>query len=323
MTNIYVYIRVSSSRQADQDHASLDAQQQKCLEYVKHIVDTPIVIREVVSARNLNNQLFLLNSAVNVEDNSIIVVYNVSRFSRDAVRGIELLNAFRKRNIRVVSVMEGIDSISCRAAFRTKLVEANEESDVISDRVSGAVAFIREHGGHIGGAPFGYIVSRAETPVVAGGTYRARVLAPNQAEMSIISHIVFHIENRTGLDDIIESEPRKSKRVGVCNLIADVLNRDNRLRRGAQWTGQSVKAIYDKYRKGAYSEDMQEVDSCDSGEVCEVCKGLDSEKGNEMMLCDHCNKGFHVKCIRLPRVPKGSFFCGVICQLAGATMMEE
>ena len=322
MPNIHIYIRVSSKRQADEGGVSLDAQQQKCLEYVQqHFVHTiPFIRREIVSARDLRNQL--IANTTDIVDNDIIVVYNVSRFSRDSVRGIEFVNTLRKRNIRVISVMEGIDSISCRAAFRTKIVEANEESDVISDRVSGAVAFIRKNGGHIGAAPFGYIIARSENPAVLGGTYRARVLAVNQIEMSIISAIVFHIENRTPLDDIIEKEPRKSQRVGVCNLIADMLNRENRLRRDCQWTAQSVKAIYDKYRKGDYSKDLKDVESCDSGELCEICHSGHSEKGNEMVLCDHCNKGFHIKCIRMERVPKGSFFCGVVCQMAGATLMD-
>ena len=28
-----------------------------------------------------------------------------------------------------------------------------------------------------------------------------------------------------------------------------------------------------------------------------------------MLLCDLCNRGFHLKCIKLPRVPKGAWFC--------------
>ena len=322
MPSIHIYTRVSSKRQDGQGHVSLDAQLQKCLDYARTLgsVD-PIVHSETVSARQMHNQWFLNNTHL-LADGDIIVVYNVSRFSRDAVYGIELLKTLRARNIKVIAVMEGIDSISCRAAFHTKLVDANEESDVISERVSGAVAFIRANGGHLGAAPFGYTAVRAENPAVHGGTYCARILKPNEAEMSVISRIVFYIENRTELDDIIESEPRKNARVGVCNLIADMLNREGALRRGTQWTAQSVKAIYDKYRRGTFTEDLGQVVGCDSGETCEICHEGHSEKGNEMVLCDHCNKGFHVKCIRLPRVPKGSFFCGVVCQLAGATMME-
>ena len=323
MPSIHIYSRVSSMRQAQEGCVSLDAQQQKCVEYVQHHYPgaVPIIRREAVSARDLRNQQFF-KSVADIADNDVIVVYNVSRFSRDSVRGIELLNTLRKRNVRIISVMEGIDSISCRAAFRTKVVEANEESDVISDRVSGAVAFIRKNGGHIGAAPFGYTVSRAETPAIEGGTYRARILQPNKEELGVISRIVFYIENHTELDIVIESEPRKSHRIGVCNLIADMLNRNGALRRGEEWTAHSVKAIYDKYRKGAYSDDLEDVVSCDSGETCEICHEGHSEKSNQMLLCDHCNKGFHIKCIRLPRVPKGSFFCGVICQMAGATMMD-
>jgi [histone H3]-lysine27 N-methyltransferase len=42
---------------------------------------------------------------------------------------------------------------------------------------------------------------------------------------------------------------------------------------------------------------------------CEQCRLGDSE--SELVLCDGCDKGFHIYCLRpiVVRVPTGSWFC--------------
>jgi origin recognition complex subunit 4 len=54
----------------------------------------------------------------------------------------------------------------------------------------------------------------------------------------------------------------------------------------------------------------EEEESDDNDDVpCAVCKGLDSKKGNEMILCDSCDFAVHLNCYDLPKVPKGDWFC--------------
>ena len=55
--------------------------------------------------------------------------------------------------------------------------------------------------------------------------------------------------------------------------------------------------------------------ACDalSGEVCHVCGGHHSRRGNEMLLCDGegCGRGYHLRCFEVPlkRVPDDSWLC--------------
>lgn len=317
MPSVYIYTRVSTKRQSEQNHVSLDTQLQKCLDYLQ---DKPFgVFSETSSARVLQKQFELLKLINTVENGDTIVVYNVSRFTRDAAYGIDLLNDLYKRRIAVVSVMEGINSIANRVSFRTKLVEANEESDVISDRVRGATEFIKGHGGHIGIAPYGFMTVRSDNPAIEGGTYRPLVLQTNNEEMAVVKRIVHHVNCRTHLDEINEGQP-KHLQVGICNLIADMLNCEGILKRGKTWTPESVKGIYKKFKDDiSLSSSFEDV-----GELCEICHEGHSEKGNEMVLCDKCDKGFHIKCINMKRVPKNSFYCSVMCQYAEMSLtMEE
>ncbi|KAG0649440.1 Origin recognition complex subunit 4 [Hyphodiscus hymeniophilus] len=43
--------------------------------------------------------------------------------------------------------------------------------------------------------------------------------------------------------------------------------------------------------------------------ACAFCKGLDSDKGNEIILCESCDFAIHLKCYGLSQVPKGDWLC--------------
>ena len=46
--------------------------------------------------------------------------------------------------------------------------------------------------------------------------------------------------------------------------------------------------------------------------TCDICKvNYDNEEGDELLLCDDCNNGFHLNCLepKLSRVPEGNWFC--------------
>ncbi|KAM7537949.1 hypothetical protein Aperf_G00000076637 [Anoplocephala perfoliata] len=42
---------------------------------------------------------------------------------------------------------------------------------------------------------------------------------------------------------------------------------------------------------------------------CDVCRGLDSEEGNEIVFCDKCNVGVHQMCYGVGTIPEGPWFC--------------
>ena len=203
--------------------------------------------------------------------------------------------------------MDNITYPANRNFFRLKLVEANEESDVISERVTNAIQFIKEKGGHIGKAPYGYKAVRQENP----NGYCMRVLVEDENEMDVIRRIVSLVD-ATYIEQISQNQG-----VGLCNVIADILNQDNMLnRQGDFWNAYSVKRIYLKF-KDFFRE---EVCKCDVDEdtddiECVICSEYHSNPSNEMILCDGCNGGYHIQCIDYKSVPEGAFFCSIVCKL--------
>lgn len=59
--------------------------------------------------------------------------------------------------------------------------------------------------------------------------------------------------------------------------------------------------------------ERDEEDEEDADDVaCAVCNGLDSKKGNEIILCDNentCDFAVHLRCYGLSKVPKGEWLC--------------
>ncbi len=50
--------------------------------------------------------------------------------------------------------------------------------------------------------------------------------------------------------------------------------------------------------------------------VCMICENGDSNVGNEIVLCDSCDRGFHLNCINLTVLPPGDWFCGKCVKMA-------
>ena len=40
---------------------------------------------------------------------------------------------------------------------------------------------------------------------------------------------------------------------------------------------------------------------------CVICE--DKGNDNEMILCDHCQNGFHMRCMKMEELPVGTFYC--------------
>ena len=59
------------------------------------------------------------------------------------------------------------------------------------------------------------------------------------------------------------------------------------------------------------SSPFTESDNGDGAESdeCEICHGKSSEEGNQILLCDGCDRGFHQACYNIVNVPEGAWFC--------------
>ena len=60
-------------------------------------------------------------------------------------------------------------------------------------------------------------------------------------------------------------------------------------------------------------EEDDDDDDDDDDDECAVCRGADSQPGNEMLLCDRrgCDGAYHQQCLRpaVRRVPEGAWHC--------------
>ena len=304
---IFIYGRVSSSRQAGTDHASLDVQieQSKAFARQNYPGVGQVIVSETISGRILSSQKKLGKILEKLKSGDVFIFYNVSRFSRDSANAIGMLAKLGREGVRIHSVFDKLNYPADRASFRRLLVEANEESDVISDRVRGALSYIRGQNGHIGTAPYGYKAERKTS--VRGHTYCPRKLTSNPEEMEVVRKIIHYVDKITDLDS------RVTKNYAICNVIAETFNTSNILCRGKPWTAERVKGIYKTFTESG-SKKCGDADTDDGGIACQICKYTDFTSKNLIVLCDGCNKGYHIKCVKIPKVPEGQFFCSLMCQ---------
>ena len=306
---IYIYARVSSAAQATGESTSLDFQLAQCSAFARSRYPDigQVTITEVYSGRLLEKQRKLNIILSLVKGGDIIIFYAVSRLTRDAPAGMSLLASLARKEVRVHSVFEKISYPADRGTFRRLFVDANEESDVISDRVRGAISHIRARNGHVGTPSFGYKTERITRAL--GQSYCPRKLVANPKEMALVNRIIYYVDTNTELDDIATEAG-----VGICNVIADTLNAENKLCRGKPWTQFRVRDIYKTFAPPKGEERDEETEFIDETDPCEICKGVDSVDSNPIILCDCCDRGFHMKCMKMASVPDGKFFCSMLCQ---------
>ena len=82
----------------------------------------------------------------------------------------------------------------------------------------------------------------------------------------------------------------------------------------ARWPKQQNKKDPDvdgqpKAEHGGQSRSEGDQSAETDDEVCAVCSRPDSDRGNEIVLCDNCDLGFHQKCCGLAAIPEGDWIC--------------
>ncbi|KAK1988502.1 PHD-finger domain-containing protein [Colletotrichum cereale] len=57
-------------------------------------------------------------------------------------------------------------------------------------------------------------------------------------------------------------------------------------------------------------EEQAAAEKSDEDEdVCLICSKPDSKAGNRILFCDGCDKAYHQKCYKVPKVPRGDWYC--------------
>lgn len=233
INKIFVYCRVSSANQDNirKGHISIHLQEAKCRVYtVKAGAPVYGVVKETKSARNINHQRKLLNIVNCLTDNDLLLIWNITRFSRDPIGGLEIVKKIQDKGASVY-FME--DDILIRPTclpntihkFREMLSQSRLESDVISWRVRGHKKIQSTKGSYMGGvAPFGYKIHITKD--------RVRKLKCINSEQSIITHI--------------KQTARNSNVKRKYSEIANSLNESNKKYRNKDWKASSVKYIHAK-----------------------------------------------------------------------------
>ena len=118
-----------------------------------------IVTENGKSARNmdnLNELRFLLDYIKTVNSgglNKVLMIYDVSRFSRNTAQALTILNDLKNNDIEVRFIKDNLSTLNGFYQITIQLASAQQLSDVTSIRVRNAINYNRARGFHTGGAP--------------------------------------------------------------------------------------------------------------------------------------------------------------------------
>ena len=195
-----IYCRVSSSNQSNymEGHTSLETQEQICRDYAEKF---GYIVKNVYSGNTIQ-------------------FYEASRFSRNTLEALACLDKLDKKGINIYSISDdcGFSTSSDKFKFRLLFPKAENESDMISERVRKSVLFRRKRGDYIGNAPFGYETYLNDDSI--------RKLRKSKDEQFVIQFICKMIHDNKTYSEIAEK-----------------LNEIKIDKRGYTWTNNSVSSV--------------------------------------------------------------------------------
>lgn len=269
MTNI-LYTRVSSK---DQGEESLNMQTQLCLSYLSTKgIKLDLFFSEISSAYNGDQKK--LNSILDSYSNCNLYILNVSRFSRNIVNGVTMLKKSYMKKINIIFIEDNIESsnVNSRHMIRTKILESQHESEMISNRVTSRNNLKRSRGWEFGVPSFGKKAKLNKDNI--------RKFVHCNEEYNIISFI---IQARDGcccrqlniklkkinknadpikfydLDGKTEINYFDRPNTLTYQEIADLLNDYDITKRGKEWTANSVASIYKSFSVGNISKKVKSI----------------------------------------------------------------
>jgi len=152
----FIYIRVSTAYQIQTDSNSFETQKRLCMDMCeKKNLPVAKIIEQVRSGRKDRKEL------VNVVKNEltkgdVIVVYSISRFARSQKQVHDLVDILMKKQCRLISVAENMDTIDDDKLLGIYAWVAEMESKQIAERVKVSLQSKKLRGEHLGNLPYGY-----------------------------------------------------------------------------------------------------------------------------------------------------------------------
>lgn len=172
-----IYLRCSTKKQN-----SYNTQLINCTNFCQNnnftVIDT---IKETISATNLNKQHKLLN-IINNNSYLNLIVYDISRLSRNVVHGNEILTKCKNNNIIIHSVSNLLNTNTIYGVknFQRELIDTQFESNLIGERIKSNIEYKKSLGYSIGRPSYGYSKDN-----------NSAYFIPNQREQNIINLILY------------------------------------------------------------------------------------------------------------------------------------
>jgi DNA invertase Pin-like site-specific DNA recombinase len=160
---IYIYTRVSTRKQSYDNHNGLHIQYTSCSEYTlknykkhKNIFNFIDIGSSYDKKNILTKRNKLLKESIN---NSLVIIYDISRIGRNTIDTIKFLEKIKQKDIMIHSVKDNLTFNKSKLMdkdFYRKVIDSENNSDLKSIAVKKSFSDIKNKGGHIGKAPFGY-----------------------------------------------------------------------------------------------------------------------------------------------------------------------
>lgn len=261
-----IYIRCSTKKQNEGDLHGAETQKADCLDYAKKNKFNVISILEDTFNGHDITKLKIYDIIKSNNYNLNIIVADPSRLSRRPAHGISFIEECVNRKIIIHSARNNISTETTmgQSQFGIGFYEARIESEQQSKRSKALYEQKKKNGSHIGIAPYGYHLTKIISP---NSQYPITVKEENEYEQKVIKLVsmLYYGNEREEIYKIIrevsqnllariyyydintQKDIEHESRIYYGNItrqdIADILNKNNILKRGKQWSKDMVGRI--------------------------------------------------------------------------------
>jgi DNA invertase Pin-like site-specific DNA recombinase len=224
----YIYYRVSTSSQANDQAHGLDRQTDGCEKFAESTFSAKEYsinyYCDIGSSYNGKNVLSQLNKLIReIVPYSVIMIWDVSRLGRDTIQVFSVLRQIKRKHCVVISVSDYLSWGISRGddkLFYHRIIDSETESDLKSSRAKAFASACRLKNIHIGTVPYGYKLSPS------------RKLVTNTKEQDTIKTLI-----------------AKYNELKSYTLVASFYNKTKMLYRSKPWTARTVCYLVSKHSK--------------------------------------------------------------------------